>query len=77
MEPYESRRVDQYPSNAARPIITIRIPFERHPQAPDVYANRLVATADTVRHCGIAKVASKRSFLQSRTIEISRTITEQ
>jgi hypothetical protein len=77
MEPHESWRVDQYPSNAARPIIALRIPFKRNPQTPDVYAHRLVATADPFRHRRIAKIASKGPLLQSRIIEISRTITEQ
>jgi hypothetical protein len=63
MEPYQSWRVDQYPSNAAGSIITIRVAFKRKPQAPDVHADRFVATADSFRHRRIAKVAAKGLLL--------------
>jgi hypothetical protein len=59
MEPYQSWRVEQYPPDARGPIITIRVTFKRPPQAPDVYADKLIATADPLRHGRITKVAAK------------------
>jgi hypothetical protein len=50
MEPYQSWRVEQYPPNARGPIIAIRVAFKRPLQAPDVYADKLVATVDSFCH---------------------------
>jgi hypothetical protein len=59
MERHQSWRVEQYPPNAKGPIITIRVAFKRPPQAPDVYADKLVATADPFGHGRITKVAAQ------------------
>jgi hypothetical protein len=60
MEPFQSWRVEQHPPDARGPIITIRVAFKRPPQAPDVYADKLVATADPFCHDRTTKVAAKR-----------------